>query len=223
MTLNPEIYMDLVRRALAEDVGSGDITTEYLNIGDIPGTAKITAKEDGVIAGLPVAEAVFRELDPNVEFKALVEDGAQVRRGTQIAEVNGRAASLLTAERVSYSRTEQGLQSTRTPLGLTFQGIWFSRRNWVGLNPFAFVTAVSISCSGANTSSGTATVRVDRTRALGLASPYLVGFVLAPVVPLPAAIIAVAACTGLIWFIVCYVAGHLLERELSEALADRAA
>jgi len=146
-----------------------------------------------------------------------------IRSSLSPVEALSRLAGLLTAERVSYRRTEQGLQSTRTPFGLTFQGIWFSRRNWVGLNPFAFVTAVSISCSGANTSSGTATVRVDRTRALGLASPYLVGFVLAPVVPLPAAIIVIAACIGLIWFIVSYVAGHLLERELSEVLADRAA
>ncbi|MFA6449809.1 MAG: carboxylating nicotinate-nucleotide diphosphorylase [bacterium] len=107
MSLQPEIYMDLVRRALAEDVGSGDITTEYLDIGDIQGTAKITAKEDGVIAGLPVAEAVFRELDPSVEFKALVEDGALVRGGTLIAEARGRAASLLTAERVALNFLQQ--------------------------------------------------------------------------------------------------------------------
>jgi nicotinate-nucleotide pyrophosphorylase (carboxylating) len=107
MSLQPEIYMDLVRRALTEDVGSGDITTEYLNIGDIAGTAKISLKEDGVIAGLQVAEAVFKELDPNVEFKALVEDGAQVRRGTQIAEVKGRAAALLTGERVALNFLQQ--------------------------------------------------------------------------------------------------------------------
>ena len=138
-------------------------------------------------------------------------------------EALDRVAGLLTAERVSYTRTEQGLQSTRTPLGLTFQGVWYSRRNWVGLNPFAHVTAVNVSCPGAGTSAGLVTVRVDRTRALQMASPYLLGYVLAPLVPLPAAIFAIAACTGLIWFTVSYVAGHLLEHELSEALAGRAA
>jgi nicotinate-nucleotide pyrophosphorylase (carboxylating) len=107
MSLQPEIYIDLVRKALDEDVGSGDITTEYLNIGGVQGTAKITAKEDGIIAGLPVAEAVFHELDPACEFKAMVEDGAKVRTGTQIAEVRGNAATLLTGERVALNFLQQ--------------------------------------------------------------------------------------------------------------------
>ena len=107
MSLHPDTYMGIVRSALAEDIGRGDITTEYLNIGDALGQAKIVAKEDGVIAGLPIAKAVFRELDPNVKFKSLVEDGAKVHKGTQIAELHGKASALLSGERVALNFLQQ--------------------------------------------------------------------------------------------------------------------
>ncbi len=107
MSLPPEAYAEAVKRALAEDIGAGDITTEYLGLDDTSGTAELVAKEDGIIAGLPVAEAVFRSIDPDVEFKAVVEDGAQVRKGTQIATIRGRAAALLSGERVALNFLQQ--------------------------------------------------------------------------------------------------------------------
>ena len=107
MSLNPDTYMDLVRRALAEDIGAGDVTTECLNIGDTPGDAKIIAKEDGIIAGLPIAEAVFKELDPKIDFKSHVEDGARIYKGDIIAEIHGKASALLSGERVALNFLQQ--------------------------------------------------------------------------------------------------------------------
>jgi len=65
--------------------------------------ARLIAKGSGVIAGLPVAEAVFRRLDPNVAWTAVAEEGQEVTAGETVAFVNGRAVSLLTAERVALN------------------------------------------------------------------------------------------------------------------------
>ncbi len=107
MILPHEAYTETVKRALAEDIGAGDITTVYLKFGDMAGEAELIAKDEGIIAGLPVAEAVFRTIDPNMEFNTIVEDGAQVRKGTKIATIRGRAASLLSGERVALNFLQQ--------------------------------------------------------------------------------------------------------------------
>jgi nicotinate-nucleotide pyrophosphorylase (carboxylating) len=93
----------VVRTALAEDVGSGDVTTESTVPEGQCSRARIVAKEKGVIAGLKVAEAVFRELDSDVEVKLRVIDGERVVPGDLVAELKGRTRAILTGERVALN------------------------------------------------------------------------------------------------------------------------
>jgi len=103
LELNPLIVQRIVRAALEEDIGTGDVTTEAIVPAGARAEAVILAKEDGVIAGLSVAEAAFRELDPEVRFTALCRDGDRVSRGQTVARVEGRARAILTAERVALN------------------------------------------------------------------------------------------------------------------------
>jgi nicotinate-nucleotide pyrophosphorylase (carboxylating) len=93
----------LVRRALDEDVGEGDVTTLATVPPDLPAAGTLVAKAAGVIAGLAVAQATFQAVDPTVLFQAAVEDGGPVIRGAAIATVRGPAHALLTAERVALN------------------------------------------------------------------------------------------------------------------------
>lgn len=93
----------LVKAALAEDVGPGDITTAAVVDRRLRGTAEILAKEDLIVAGLFVAEKVFRNLDRNAVFKAVCKDGVRVKKNSVIARVSGRLGRLLTAERVALN------------------------------------------------------------------------------------------------------------------------
>ncbi len=89
-----------VRRALAEDLGErGDITSELTVLPETRGNAAITAREEMVVAGLPLAEDVMREVDPDAVFVSLVADGAVVSVGELLATVNASARSILSAER----------------------------------------------------------------------------------------------------------------------------
>jgi nicotinate-nucleotide pyrophosphorylase (carboxylating) len=91
---------DLVRRALAEDLaGYGDITSQCTVPPDLTGRAVIEAREEAVICGLPLAEAVMKAVDPQVVFAYVVEDGAAVGAGAQLAVIEGAARSILGAER----------------------------------------------------------------------------------------------------------------------------
>jgi len=101
--LDPVFDVELVRRALAEDVGRGDVTTEATIPAGTRATARIVAREAGVVAGLPLAEIAFRLLDPGVAFEARVRDGARVAAGATLAEVAGDARALLTAERTALN------------------------------------------------------------------------------------------------------------------------
>ncbi|MGQ9834096.1 MAG: carboxylating nicotinate-nucleotide diphosphorylase [Candidatus Villigracilaceae bacterium] len=102
MTLHPDL-LAAIRRALAEDIGPGDVTTNSI----IPPAAlmrgQIIAKQDGVIAGLDVAQAVYLEVDPQVDFRPQVEEGTRVTRGCVLALISGRTRSLLTAERTALN------------------------------------------------------------------------------------------------------------------------
>lgn len=93
-----------VASALAEDLGlAGDITTDSTIAPDLTATAVFAVRKPGVIAGLDVAAAAFRHLDPKVCFTPMVADGAHVEAGTTLARVSGRARSLLTGERVALN------------------------------------------------------------------------------------------------------------------------
>lgn len=97
-------YTDgLIAAALAEDVGSGDITTEATVPKSKRGRAELIAKEPFIVCGLPIAEKVFKAVDKTITFKALVKDGADVKKGKVIARVSGHLASILTAERVALN------------------------------------------------------------------------------------------------------------------------
>jgi len=91
-----EVLFDL---AYAEDIGDGDITTNNLIDPNQNKTAQLVAKEEGVVAGLPVAEMVFKKFDKNLEWKVLIPDGSIVLPGDIIVEFKGNYRALLTGER----------------------------------------------------------------------------------------------------------------------------
>jgi len=102
IALPPDI-IDSIRRALDEDIQRGDATTNSIVPADATLVGRIIAKQDGVIAGLEIAQAVFHALNDQVDFKALTADGAKVSNRTTIAEVKGSARALLTGERVALN------------------------------------------------------------------------------------------------------------------------
>ncbi len=91
-----EVLFDL---AYAEDIGDGDITTNNLVPPDTNKTAVLVAKAEGVVAGLPVAEMVFKKFDPNVEWNEKISDGQRVKPGDVLVEFKGNYRALLTGER----------------------------------------------------------------------------------------------------------------------------
>jgi nicotinate-nucleotide pyrophosphorylase (carboxylating) len=94
---------DLIERALAEDVGAGDATTEATVPADLRGRATITQKADGVIYGLDVAEEVFRRLDAGATVERLGPEGEWRNAGAPVLRVEGSARALLTAERTALN------------------------------------------------------------------------------------------------------------------------
>jgi nicotinate-nucleotide pyrophosphorylase (carboxylating) len=91
---------EIIDRALAEDLGKGDVTTEALIPGDQQGTGFIVVKQEGILAGTGVAKQVFHRVDPELEVEILLVDGARVKPGNKVARVSGSIASILKAERV---------------------------------------------------------------------------------------------------------------------------
>jgi quinolinate synthase len=93
----------LIELAIVEDIGPGDATSQATLGADVMLRGQILAKAPGVIAGLPVAEAVFQRVDPSITFVACVADGQEVVPGELIAEVTGPGPSLLAAERIALN------------------------------------------------------------------------------------------------------------------------
>lgn len=100
--LSPEL-MDAIQRALVEDIGSGDVTTNTIVPADAIIQGHIIAKQAGVVAGLDIAAAVYHALNKEVSFKATVHEGARVTRRQVLATVTGPARSLLTGERTALN------------------------------------------------------------------------------------------------------------------------
>ena len=94
--------LDLIDRALREDVGGGDLTTAAVVPAGARARARIEQKAAGVAAGLGVARAVFERVDPELDWRAHAAEG-EWREGGLLAEVEGRAASILGAERVALN------------------------------------------------------------------------------------------------------------------------
>ncbi len=101
--LNPELVRRLVRAALAEDVGAGDITTESAIPVNSRAEAAIVAKEPCVGTGLPLVKAVFAELDPVVAVNLLVDEGGVVEKGERVSLLTGPARAILTGERTALN------------------------------------------------------------------------------------------------------------------------
>lgn len=93
----------VVRRAVEEDLGTGDITTDnIIDEGEV-GKGVITVKEQAVISGLKAAENVFKKIDPELDFRCLKEDGDEVDEGDEIAVVEGKVRSILKGERLALN------------------------------------------------------------------------------------------------------------------------
>ncbi|WP_408956302.1 carboxylating nicotinate-nucleotide diphosphorylase [Natroniella sp. ANB-PHB2] len=103
MRLNKREVLKIIRTALVEDIGRGDITTEALIERDKKGVGQIIAKDSGIIAGLDVVSWVYEELDSDLKFKTLVADGERVESSQVIAKVSGSVGPLLTGERVALN------------------------------------------------------------------------------------------------------------------------
>jgi nicotinate-nucleotide pyrophosphorylase (carboxylating) len=101
--LSPEETERLVRAALEEDRAFEDITTLATVPAESRARAALVARADGVIAGLPLAMAAFRVLDPAVEMHVQAGDGSRVTRGTTVLALEGSARALLSAERVALN------------------------------------------------------------------------------------------------------------------------
>lgn len=92
-----------IKRALEEDIGTGDVTTDTIVPKGASLRGRIVAKQDGVVAGLDIAKHVMLSLNEGVKFQANVTDGSRVTRGTVLAEVEGPARALLTGERTALN------------------------------------------------------------------------------------------------------------------------
>jgi nicotinate-nucleotide pyrophosphorylase (carboxylating) len=101
--LDPGAYRELVRRALAEDFGWGDVTTEAIVDREQKARGVIVAKCTCVMAGVDIAAEAFRQLDPSAQITIKIPDGQRCERGTEVAEIRGQAAALLTAERTALN------------------------------------------------------------------------------------------------------------------------
>src|SRR5665647_1965143 len=94
---------NLIEQALKEDIGNGDITTNALIPDAMVSTATMVAKANGIIAGMEVAEEVFRFLSPEIVWNPLVQDGDKIEKGTLLVEMSGPFRVLLTGERLALN------------------------------------------------------------------------------------------------------------------------
>lgn len=99
----PHSVREIIRIALEEDIGNGDITTAFLISEDSESRALIIAKGNFVVAGIPFIKEVFSFLDREMRFNVFINDGSKVMKGDVIAEVSGRTKVLLSGERVSLN------------------------------------------------------------------------------------------------------------------------
>ncbi|MGX1832478.1 carboxylating nicotinate-nucleotide diphosphorylase [Paenibacillus taichungensis] len=98
-----EGLIESIKNWLREDVGAGDVTTSVTIPAGSQSKAVIHAKDNGIIAGITVAERVFQVVDPGLVFTPMVKDGDAVKHGTILAEVEGSTHSLLTGERLALN------------------------------------------------------------------------------------------------------------------------
>src|SRR5881394_370799 len=100
--MKPDRY-DPIAAALKEDIGQGDITTDFFVPETLHATGRIIAREKAIVAGAAAAADVFRQVDPSIEVHIIRPDGTEVAAGDVIIEVRGLARSILKAERVALN------------------------------------------------------------------------------------------------------------------------
>lgn len=101
--LNEEPVRELIQRAFDEDLGSGDITTEAIVKEGSRSEAVWVSKEDGIIAGLGLAQAVYQKLDHELTWDPNYKDGDEIKRGSEIVELSGKSRALLSGERIALN------------------------------------------------------------------------------------------------------------------------
>jgi nicotinate-nucleotide pyrophosphorylase (carboxylating) len=94
---------EIIKQALTEDIGHGDITTDNIIDPEQIGLGVFYAKSPGIVAGLPVCGEVFKQLDPAIQFKILKKEGSLIEPGDILAEVRGKTRVLLTGERTALN------------------------------------------------------------------------------------------------------------------------
>ncbi len=97
------ILEDIVRTALREDLGTGDVTTESIVPIESAAQAQIVAKQSGVLAGMPVVEEVFRQLSAEVKVVRAIPEGSRFHPGSILCHLEGAARAILTGERVALN------------------------------------------------------------------------------------------------------------------------
>jgi nicotinate-nucleotide pyrophosphorylase (carboxylating) len=98
-----KLIIETVQRALAEDIGTGDLTTDLLVPVDRMGTATFVAKENGIVAGWEVVRAVFSQIDPRASVDVRVPDGRAARNGETLGTVRATARAVLSGERTALN------------------------------------------------------------------------------------------------------------------------
>ena len=101
--LSPETIDAIIKTALAEDIGAGDVTTDALIPADMTCRGKIVCKEDGVVAGLSIAQRVFQMVDERIQFDLKTKDGEKVQEDAIVARLYGPARGILKGERVGLN------------------------------------------------------------------------------------------------------------------------
>ena len=100
LAYNPRDADEIIKNALREDIGKGDITTASIIPAQHLSSAVLTAKESFIIAGLPFAERTLYLVDRGIQFRSLKREGSRVKKGEMIASIRGKTKSILMAERV---------------------------------------------------------------------------------------------------------------------------
>jgi nicotinate-nucleotide pyrophosphorylase (carboxylating) len=90
----------IIENALQEDIGDGDHTSLAIFPNDAKGKARLKIKDNGILAGLPVAEKIFAKIDPEIELTAFLQEGSIIQNDDIVFEVKGRILSILSAERL---------------------------------------------------------------------------------------------------------------------------
>lgn len=103
MNWNHEMIDEIIHMGLKEDIGTGDVTTDSVVPEGHRSEAYMTAKEAGVVAGLPLAQRIFQHIDPHVHFEMVRQDGDTVQFGDHVAKITGSTRSILKGERLALN------------------------------------------------------------------------------------------------------------------------